>query len=242
MTTSAETSPRYLSRANLQEFYGLSRASVDGYLRRGLIPPPDAAGSRGHLWSRQALIDARSTMIPTLAAAVPMNALGAGDLDEKHAYMCPARSGHFIGWTSPSIIGLVQTGLALWYRVHAFARYDGSDVYETSTTDRVLQTKLREVRERRPEERDMAVFLLEEEALGIGQIKVSSESTTAGLQHGRLLRRDGNRVGAPGSWLDLPSGPTSTPLRPYSLPGYSLPLLESAFPSTRVSEHIISAT
>jgi hypothetical protein len=237
MTTSTHGPSQYLSRATLGGFYGLSRSAVDGYLRRGLIPPPDAAGSRGHLWSRQTLIDARSSTIPTLAAAVPMNtALGAEDLDKAHAYMCPARSGHFVGWTSPSIIGMVEGGIAQWHRVLECARYEGSVPYETSTTDSVMRGKLDAARERRTEE-NLAVFLLEDEPLGIGQIKVSAESTTAGLQRGRLLRREDNRVGAPGAWLTLPAEPSSIPL-----PHYSLPLLNSAFPSTWETEQVISAT
>jgi hypothetical protein len=181
------------------------------------------------------LIDTRSSTIPTLAAAVPMNtALGADDLDKAHAYMCPARSGHFVGWTSPSIIGMVEAGIAQWHRVRACARYNDATPYETSTADPVVQGEMDAARARRAEE-NLAVFLLDKEPLGIGQVKVSSESTTAGLQHGRLLLRDRNRVGAPGAWLDLPSEPTST-----QLPPYSLPLLECAFPSTRVAERIIS--
>lgn len=160
-------------------------------------------------------------------------ALGADDLDKAHAYMCPARSGHFVGWTSPSIIGMVEAGIAQWHRVRACARYDGSTPYETSTADSVVQGEMDAARARRGG-KNLTVFLLDKEPLGIGQIKVSTESTTAGLQRGRLLLRDGNRVGAPGSWLDLPSEPTSTPLPPYSLP-----LLDSAFPSIRGSDRVI---
>ncbi|MDJ0004865.1 hypothetical protein QM616_19250 [Rhodococcus fascians] len=163
-------------------------------------------------------------------------ALGAEDLDKAHAYMCPARSGHFVGWTSPSVIGMVEAGIAQWHRVRACARYSGSTPYETSTADSVVQGEMDAARARRTEE-NLAVFLLDKEPLGIGQVKVSAESTTAGLQRGRLLRRDGSRVGAPGFWLDLPSEPTSTQLRPYSLP-----LLDSAFPPARAAERIISET
>ncbi|MFK4362346.1 hypothetical protein [Rhodococcus sp. 27YEA6] len=227
MTTSSL--PRYLLRSDLRDFYGLSRGAIDSYQRRGLLPRPDAVCSTGLLWSHQTLRDARRSMIPTLAAAVPIDdELGADDLDYANVYMCPTQSGHFIGWTTPSIIGLVESGnVAQWHSVLACARYDGSAAYETSTTDPVIQDKLDRARERRLEEQHLTVFLLNNQPLGIGPIKVSVNSKTAGLQRGRLLLRDNNRVGAPGAWLQLPPAPSSQPL-----PAFTLPLLDATFPMT----------
>ena len=125
----------------------------------------------------------------------------------------------------PMLIGLVQSGnLAQWHHVLACARYDGPTVLETSASDRVHQMKLNTARIRRPDTVNLTVFLLDE-PLAIGPIRVSSSSTTAGLQRGRLLARDGNRVGSPHAWLTLPATPSSA-----KLPEFTLPLLDETYP------------
>lgn len=226
MASTSDNLPWYLLRSDLREFYGLSRGGIDNYQRRGLLPPPDATCSTGLLWAQQTLRDAREQPIATLAAAVPIDDdLGRDDLDQRHVYMCPARSGHFIGWTSPSIIGLVKSGnVAQWHRVRECARYDGPGAYETSTAAPSVQAHLDAARRRR-DHPDLTVYLLEKQPLAVGHIRVSATSKTAGLQRGRLLVRDGNRVGARGAWLDLPHTRSTA-----ELSEYTLPILDDAFP------------
>ena len=222
--------PRYgwfRLRSELRDFYGLSRGAVDNYVRRGLLPAPDAECSTGPLWSDDTLRAARRRPDPTLAAVVPIdNTLGRDELDNAHVYICPARSGHHIGWASPSIIGAVESGnLGQWHAVRAVARYTGSEVYETSAEDEPTQHYLDAVRARRGHDHEVTVYLLSETPLALGHVRVSERARTAGLQRGRLLRRVGNRIGGGGRWLTLPSTPSSAPL-----PEFVIPLQEEAFP------------
>lgn len=221
------TLQQFLLRADLRDFYGLSRGAIDGYQRRGLLPPPDATCSVGPLWSLATLQKARQEPIETLAAVVPIDdELGRANLAAANAYMCPDKSGHFIGWTTPSVIGLVSSGnLAQWHRVRACARFDGPTMYEASSSQPQIQKQLTTARDLRPEDL-LTVFLLDRNPLASGHIRVSATaSPTAGLQRGRLLRRDQDRVGGPSAWLDLPPRPTAGPL-----PDYPLPLLDDTFP------------
>lgn len=222
--------PRYgwfRLRSELREFYGLSRGAVDNYVRRGLLPAPDAECSTGPLWSDETLRAARRYPDPTLAAVVPIDGtLGRDELDNAHVYICPARSGHHIGWASPSVIGVVESGLAQWHTVRAIARYTGTEAYETSAEDEPTQHYLDAVRARRGHDHEVTVYLLSDTPLASGHVRVSERARTAGLQRGRLLRRDGNKIGAPdGPWLTLPTTPSPTPL-----PEFALPLQDRAFP------------
>lgn len=238
-TTSATPAPgdgpRYgwfRLRSELREFYGLSRGAIDNYVRRGLLPAPDAECSTGPLWSDDTLRAARRYPDPTLAAVVPIdNTLGRDELDDAHVYICPARSGHHIGWASPSIIGAVESGIAQWHTVREIARYTGTAAYETSAEDDPTQHYLDAVRARRGHDHEVTVYLLSETPLALGRIRVSDRARTAGLQRGRLLRRDGNKIGAPGGpWLSLPTTPSSAPLPEVELPEFALPLQDTAFP------------
>lgn len=220
--------PRFLLRSDLVDFYGLSRGSIENYQRRGLLPAPDAVCSTGLLWSQSTLEDARRDPNPVLAAAVPIDDhTGRDDLVHSQAYVCPAQSGHFIGWISPSILGLVSQGLAEWYRVRACARYDGPTVFETSAArDPQAQSALdAAARHRLPAAYPLTAYLLDPAPLAIGPIRVSANAKTAGLQRGRLLRRSGMRVGAEGNWLDL-SAPTNNLGQ---LDEFTLPVLDESF-------------
>lgn len=230
MPTPTPALPRYLLRSDLVEFYGLSRGAIDGYQRRGLLPAPDAICSTGVLWSQQTLEDARREPNPSLAAVVPVDDdIGRDDLTHSSAYVCPARSGHHIGWTTPSIIGLVAHHIAEWYLVRACARFDGPSAYETSAAGKpAIQARLDAAARRRlPVDYQLAVYLLEQRPIAVGPIRVSAKSITAGLQRGRLLRRSGDRIGAEGNWLSLPS-PADPPT---NLNEYVLPVLDEAYPT-----------
>ncbi|SIS23492.1 hypothetical protein SAMN05445060_4133 [Williamsia sterculiae] len=201
---------------------------MDAYLKRGLIPGPDATCSVGPLWSGATLNRAREQPIASLAAVVPVDRdNGFDDADEAGVYMCPDRSAHFIGWTTPSIIGLVTAGsdrVAQWHEVRACARFDGPVVRQMSTDDAAQQKRITDATARRRNTNALTVYLLSD-PLAYGQIRVGASATTGGLQRARLLARRGQKVGAPGNWLTLPTKPTTTPL-----PEFVLPVLDDAFP------------
>lgn len=225
----AASLPRYLLRSDLADFYGLSRGGIDNYQRRAILPAPDGVCSTGLLWSQTTLEDARRDPNPTLAAVVPIDdETGRDDLMHSHAYVCPARSGHHIGWTSPSILGLVSQGVAQWYDVRACARYDGPAAFETSAAgDPQAQVALDAAAHHRlPADCQLTAYLLGPTPIAAGPIRVSAKAKTAGLQRGRLLRRSGMRVGAEGNWLDL-SGQVNNLAQ---LDEFTLPVLDESFP------------
>ena len=117
-----------------------------------------------------------------------------------------------------------------WHTVRAIARYTGTEVYETCAEDEPTQHYLDAVRARRGHDHEVTIYLLSDTPLASGHVRVSERAKTAGLQRGRLLRRDGNKIGAPsGPWLTLPTTPSSTPL-----PEFALPLQDRAFPETDI--------
>lgn len=225
--------PFYFAAPDLQVFYGISRRVVGEYLARGLLPDPSARCRFGDLWREDDLIQHRTNPRRDLAAVVPIDdEIGKIELKNHNVYACPANSGRHIGWSTPSVIGLVSAGRAEWRRVIEVARYrrDSSGApYETTEgmgpagLKRAAHTASFRFQERSDD--DLAIYILDDKHLGEGAIVVSGNAAaTTGLQGRRLLRADpkANRVGAPGNWLDLGGE---------DLPTYVLPVLDEAWPS-----------
>lgn len=226
--------PFYSAPPDLQSFYGLSRRIVGEYRKRGLIPQPTARCRFGDLWREDDLIHHRTTPQRDLAAAVPIDdEIGKIELSTHNVYACPASSGRHLGWTAPSVVGLVSAGRAEWRRVLEVARYRSNrpqDPYEK--TEGMSAAGLRRAahtasfRFRDRNDHDLAIYILGDQPLGEGPILVSgAAAVTTGLQGRRLLRVDpkANRVGAPGNWL---------PLRGGVLPTFVLPVLDEAWPTS----------
>lgn len=218
MASTSGSLPRYMLRSDPREFYGLPVAAsttINAEACWHHPMPPAQQDCSGH--NKHCAMPA-STPSQRWRPQYPSTTTWVATTATSTTSTCaPPAFGYFIGWTSPSAIGLVQSGkVAQWHRVRECARYDGPGVYETSTAAPSVQAHLDALAAATTP--TIAVYLLEEQPLAFGRIRVSATSKTAGLQCGRLLVRDGHRVGAPGAWLDLPHMRSTAELSEYRAP------------------------
>lgn len=212
--------------------YGISKRTVVAHVRRGTMPAPDAVCGLGDLWNAAAVDNFRVTPNAHHAAIVPSADLARSELQQHGLYICPVGRG-WIGWASPSIIGLYQTesgGHTDYHTVVGIVRFPqgavaASLVTPTLTAAQQQSATAAAVARRAHDDCELAVFVLDSRSpFASGKIRVPSSGPT-GLQTGRIVRVDraGGQIsiGGGNSWLNLSA--------PAPLPEFIPPTLDDAF-------------